>query len=98
MKIDSTIHLKALIFLLRILRFPRMRILGGPLKGLKWLTQTNYKFLIGNYEPPTVRSIEKFVSGVPDLIFFDVGANVGHHRNQSDSPDPENDFVDRLGH
>jgi FkbM family methyltransferase len=55
-----------------------MRILGGPLKGLKWLTQTNYKFLIGNYEPPTVSSIKKFVSGVPDLIFFDIGANVGY--------------------
>ena len=78
MKIDRYLHYKGLILLLRTFGFEYIPIFQGPLRGLKWKSETNYKFLIGNYEPPTVRSIKKFVSGVPDLIFFDVGANVGY--------------------
>lgn len=54
----------------------RLRILGGPLRGMKWVKGSGVNtYWIGNYEKETMR---RFMDAVtPGSIVYDIGANVG---------------------
>lgn len=53
-----------------------IKIMGGPLKGYFWRSDSNYQFVVGNYEPSTV---DFLLSHIPnDGVFLDLGTNAGY--------------------
>ena len=50
--------------------------MDGPLKGYFWKSDSNYQFVVGNYEPSTT---DFLLSHIPhDGVFLDLGANAGY--------------------
>jgi FkbM family methyltransferase len=75
-----------LSFLGKVIRLPlklipknfRVRILYGPLKGAKWITDSsNHGYWIGSYEP---RMKQLLIKNLKDgNVFFDLGGHVGYY-------------------
>ncbi|MEO7445653.1 MAG: FkbM family methyltransferase [Ferruginibacter sp.] len=55
-----------------------LRIMDGPLKGLKWVTSMNYQYLTGDYIDEVELSLLKNNLDTTEPVFYDVGANVGY--------------------
>lgn len=54
-----------------------LKVISGPLKGMKWPTSRSYEYIIGNYEPAEV--INEFYSWLkPGSVFYDIGSNIGY--------------------
>jgi FkbM family methyltransferase len=75
-----------LSFLGKLIRLPlklipknfHIRILYGPLKGAKWITDSsNHGYWIGTYEPRMKRLLSEHLKD--GNVFFDLGGHVGYY-------------------
>lgn len=63
-------------FLLLIPSTTTLRILSGPLRGMKWMKGSGVNtYWIGNYEKETMRGFMDAVT--PGSVVYDIGANAG---------------------
>ncbi len=76
MTIDKYFFKKAYIALMRVVKIKQdFRIMSGPLKNFLWDIDTDYRYVLGNYEDKTVDLLKQHIQ--KGKAFYDLGANSG---------------------